>query len=408
MIRSIHIKNFQSHADSILELSPTVTVITGESDQGKTAILRALRKVLRNIPTGDFFIRWHQTGNCEIEIDVDGVPIKRIVGKKNVNVYSIGEMEFKNFGVNIPDEVRLAMKISDVQVFEREKIDLNIRTQHESLFLVGGSGVEALRGRIFGKITGSDKINRALTVLNSNLKTSKKTLELANLRRTAYEVEITNLGYLKRAKQLLDFVQSQLRTMVTVNKRLEEARLLFAKLAEVRQAGLVMKKKLDILSTVDCKSVADKCQLQTDLFNLNNTLVEIESKLVKLEPISQVDIKFDSKSVENLQKLLLELCILKQKLAVTEGDIDSVTPVTEISTVVNLSECEDMLKLVQSYRALNVTLNTTRDSGLAQGALLRKLLVDEMAVVQELEMVKQEVGVCPVCDRPFVEEAHEH
>jgi hypothetical protein len=39
---------------------------------------------------------------------------------------------------------------------------------------------------------------------------------------------------------------------------------------------------------------------------------------------------------------------------------------------------------------------------------LRKLLVDEMAVVQELEMVKQEVGVCPVCDRPFVEEAHEH
>lgn len=41
-IKSIIIKNFQSHANTELELCDGVNVILGNSDVGKTAILRAL------------------------------------------------------------------------------------------------------------------------------------------------------------------------------------------------------------------------------------------------------------------------------------------------------------------------------------------------------------------------------
>lgn len=214
MIRSIHIKNFQAYADTVLELSPAVTVITGESDQGKTSILRALRKILRNVPTGDFFIRWNQSGNCEIEIDVDGVKIRRIVGKKNVNIYEIDGLPFKNFGISIPEEVRLALKIADIQTFEKDKIDLNIRTQHEGLFLVGGTGVESLRGRIFGKITGSDQINRAVTFLNAKLKTGKRDLDSMTVIKEGYESEIVKLDYLKQAKEWVDYIRSQIQVKI--------------------------------------------------------------------------------------------------------------------------------------------------------------------------------------------------
>lgn len=52
MIRSIAIRNFQSHPDTKLALTPGVNVIVGQSDSGKSAILRALRWVLTDRPLG--------------------------------------------------------------------------------------------------------------------------------------------------------------------------------------------------------------------------------------------------------------------------------------------------------------------------------------------------------------------
>ena len=39
MIKSIQLKNFQSHRDTTLRLSPGVNVIVGDPQNGKTAIL---------------------------------------------------------------------------------------------------------------------------------------------------------------------------------------------------------------------------------------------------------------------------------------------------------------------------------------------------------------------------------
>src|SRR5665647_764854 len=56
MIKSLEIHNVQSHKDTFLEFDPGVNVIIGSSDSGKTAILRAIKKVVFNRPLGDSFI----------------------------------------------------------------------------------------------------------------------------------------------------------------------------------------------------------------------------------------------------------------------------------------------------------------------------------------------------------------
>ena len=42
-IQEVTIEGYQSHTNSTFRLSPGLTVITGPSDAGKTAIIRALK-----------------------------------------------------------------------------------------------------------------------------------------------------------------------------------------------------------------------------------------------------------------------------------------------------------------------------------------------------------------------------
>lgn len=51
-IQEVTIEGYQSHTNSTFRLSPGLTVITGPSDAGKTAIIRALRWFAFNEPTG--------------------------------------------------------------------------------------------------------------------------------------------------------------------------------------------------------------------------------------------------------------------------------------------------------------------------------------------------------------------
>ena len=52
MITKIEIKNFQSHKNTVLEFDKGVNVICGESDNGKSAVIRAIRWVVENYPQG--------------------------------------------------------------------------------------------------------------------------------------------------------------------------------------------------------------------------------------------------------------------------------------------------------------------------------------------------------------------
>ena len=57
MISRIVIHNFQCHKDLDLDLGRS-TVLAGNSNSGKTAVLRALYWVLYNTPSGDSYVSY--------------------------------------------------------------------------------------------------------------------------------------------------------------------------------------------------------------------------------------------------------------------------------------------------------------------------------------------------------------
>ena len=72
MINQIRLENFQGHVDTRIDLVPGVNVITGQSDAGKSSIVRALWWLLNNRPSGAGVIFRHHDAD---EKDVVGVSV---------------------------------------------------------------------------------------------------------------------------------------------------------------------------------------------------------------------------------------------------------------------------------------------------------------------------------------------
>ena len=70
MIEELHLKNCQSHKDSILKFSPGLNIITGDTDSGKSAIIRGLDKICYNSMTSKELIS-HWSKSLFISIVVD-------------------------------------------------------------------------------------------------------------------------------------------------------------------------------------------------------------------------------------------------------------------------------------------------------------------------------------------------
>ena len=62
MLQTIQIHNFQSHENSQLDLSPGINTLVGDSDCGKSAVMRAILWAITNSPQGDAYVSdWTKT-----------------------------------------------------------------------------------------------------------------------------------------------------------------------------------------------------------------------------------------------------------------------------------------------------------------------------------------------------------
>lgn len=161
------IKGFQSHVDTEIDFTEGVNIVTGPTNSGKSALIRAVKWVLRNEPRGDAFIN-HQFARdnkpCEVALHFsNGVIITRTKGPSG-NQYKIEEegkkdAVFSGFGTEIPVEVIAAHGIDIVDFGEGIKLDLNFGGQLDAPFLLSDSPRTA--AVVFGKLIGLDTTDAA-------------------------------------------------------------------------------------------------------------------------------------------------------------------------------------------------------------------------------------------------------
>jgi len=145
MIEKVIIRNFQSHKKSVLPFHKGVNVIVGDTDSGKSAVIRALRWVTTNSPSGDAFRSW-DGGDTSVSIRLENEDIiKRTKGTENKYVF--GEMKFTGIGTDVPAPIKEAINMNDT----------NLQVQLDSPFLLSNTSGEV--AKFFNRIANLDKID---------------------------------------------------------------------------------------------------------------------------------------------------------------------------------------------------------------------------------------------------------
>lgn len=299
MINKLTLSNFQGHKQSTLEFSPGVCAITGESDEGKTSIIRALKQLADNKLSGTGYISdFAKKGECSIEAETDGQIVERVLefhtnkdGDKVLdrNSYWIGDQEFKALGRGgIPYEVQNILQLDE----------LNFQNQMDAPFLLSASSGEV--ARYLNDIVNLNVIDESLKKINSKTNSTAREIETKES-----EIE-TNTNELKTL-DWIDEAEKELKQLEIEQAEFTDKQYLNGQLADLLNDIDDLLEELDKFQDND-QELYDICLLIEETKNYlaqSEYLNSFKSDLNGLESISdQIDsLPFNEKEIKDIVDL---------------------------------------------------------------------------------------------------------
>ena len=183
MLESIRIRNFQSIKKADLQPGK-FSIIIGESDLGKSAIVRAIRALVYN-QSGQSFIT-HGESKAGVGLKFDDVEVGWIKGESST--YKMGDLVFDKTGRSLPSEVAEELRMGEI-VVGNLSFDVNIHNQLDRPFLVMETA--PARAKILGELSGTNLIYLAIQSLRKDEQQDKKlrTTRIGDLEKAQEELE---------------------------------------------------------------------------------------------------------------------------------------------------------------------------------------------------------------------------
>lgn len=285
MIKELKIKNIQSHKNTNIELSTGLNVFIGETDGGKSAILRALRYLFYNKPDGDSLIsNW--SDSCSITcITEEGVEYERS-RSKNTNKYRKDKQVFEAFKRDIPEEIQIGLNITEI----------NLQQQFDSHFLLSEtSGKIALH---FNKIAGLDIIDKSRSQITTELKSVNKRVQFEKLEIKKYKNKLKQLPDLKKLKAGIEELENLENTKQNLISEINGIRLLVQKIKKVQHnkqiAGEEILPEKEINIILDLYTQQEKINnITSKLNNIVTTLRKNNKKKIQIKQTIQIEKRID-------------------------------------------------------------------------------------------------------------------
>jgi exonuclease SbcC len=274
MINSIQIHNYQTHKDTKINLSKGVNVITGESSQGKTALLRALIWALTNKPSKGKPSWWDKNSSNVVVEFTDKTIIQR-GRKKNLNYYksSLINNDLTAFGQNVPDEIKQIVCMNDV----------NIHKQFDTPFLLSSTAGDV--AKLLNKIVNLEIIDSSLFKANQKKRKEKQQLEFVEQRKIELEKELNNFGWLDNAEKDLNKINNIQTRYDNINKEYNEIEDIINSLERMDEGLLEINKLLTIENEVNkiIKIQVKENDIDDKIADLINLLMDIETISTKID-----------------------------------------------------------------------------------------------------------------------------
>ncbi len=360
MIKSLLIKNFQSHKDTFLEFCEGVNVIYGLSQAGKTAILRALKLIIYNRPSGGEFFFNFAGNEGQTGVEMKLIEGSRVTIIKSVKKNKKGEKDLKGTiyelhqegkedldwspGTDVPVEIRKALNVGET----------NIQSQFAKPFLIMSPGGEV--ARTINRITHLEEVDGWKTDLSKRVNSQNSEIQVLMNQATEIEQALTTYKGFEDLEEIINDLTKIDQEIEQLFPRLNRLDSGLVKYEDAEDAIKKMVPKLEPLEkiysqikTIDDQTQKTKDQIDTILaIKLMDTAIsemgEAMDDLINLEKIMlgekqrnlldnaiagieflNTDIQAMKKKRDELKKQYMEILKRDKECPTCFGPIDKAT-----------------------------------------------------------------------------------
>jgi hypothetical protein len=392
MLQSIRL-TLQSHKNTLVEFHPGVNYIIGRSRQGKTAILRALVKVVQNRPVQGME-RWTHRHNPKNVSQVEVVTSEgHCVTWEGTSPqrYIVDGEEMSGFGQGVPQAVTDALRLGE----------LNIAGQHDRPFLLFDTPGEVARA--LNRVVKLDVIDRTLANHAAIKRKNDQELKAVEARITELEGQAEAFPDLEAGAAKLDILEGKAKEIEDKGRKIIGLGVLQRQLTAIRTSLEAARVPDGVPESVDWllgvqDEIVDKSARQGRLMGLQHELGVLRGQMALLQPgiaqdrqvilLMQKHSVLASKTIKlnGLLRLQGDLTAGRESMAMLEPGLAQDGWISEFLTKQNHLEAKR--RHIARLQVLNSQIAGARATVAAQGTIIKQMEAD----------MKVEFGdQCPLC-----------
>lgn len=427
-IGNVWISNFKQQSEFHAQFKRGVCVIKGESDLGKSTILKAIKKCLLNLPDRkvDSFLTWGAPRGSITEIIVgikdnhDGLYsdedapetlIKRRMGKtinEYVIVYPDGkEIPYTGFGKQVPPEV---MQVHGMRIVDMGygKEALNFIDQFDGFFLISKRPEEIAVA--IGRLARTEVIENVRDSIRSDISRNTRSINIIKDDIKTKNQDLLEYGYLDDEAQLIALAETAITEMkrlgllrdelvtfsVNIEKIAKDIRIFEAR----RNDKTDYKKALDTLRLAEkgSETLTKVRVLSKDVETCAGWILDAEDIIRHTPDIAEARRLIDLASDKiNTYSKVRELAF---KIAATSKEIGDYS--RKASQAIDLEAFKDeiqkaeaALKLKETLAALMKKIETTSKTLRRESELLKQHTKEYSDISEQIKEAMKDN--CPVC-----------
>lgn len=394
MLESIHLKDFQSHVDTTIELDPLFNIICGASGTGKSAIIRALKYLaFNNAGTGE--VRCPDAKSYVIDVKVNKHTITREKGE-SVNSYTVDGNTFIDVNRDVPPSVANALNIKQVPLDTTFDLVIQFADQMDAPFML--SEKDSIKMKFLNILSGTNAVDlaakEATQLVKENTKISKETTErLKVLQEQKKQLEaellkVKNINkYLKKKTEELTELKAQVEPL---NKLQDQANYLFNAYSKIRLMS-------QICAQLDLNKLGAEIDRLINLTKLFAKKTDFNSRYIKVREFSRTLNDLTVDGIDYKIDKLISLKTVSNDVSDLKAKYFALKEIHTLLGSVDISKIEDMLNKLEGADALANRYISIKQELSAVGVMKNDLaakLDTEVVTYKNLLMQEQ---VCPLC-----------
>lgn len=434
-IKSIMLRDFQAHTDTYIPLSPGVTLLTGDNDIGKSAIVTALRSIFYG--KGNKTNIRHFCDKASVSIEFTGNRLlcweRNNKGKYKESYVMLDENHdidnplHRNDGASLPDWLMEETGIGLI-----DGLDIQLAWQKEPLSLLGEA--PPMRAKALAVGSEADYVQGMMGLSKEDFNDAKAFVKQGEKKLESWRVQLEYLKDIGKLKQNYDLINEEIQGSQENIKKIQRVKELISKIE------VLSNKKEDFspLSLINSESINDKLSKMNPqlLENMKRLYISWNKSLNRYNSLKIIEKTPIISKIEEPKSLYLKN--FASRWIKLSKDVERLSPLKNINSNIRIELNENlprMLNLKETWeyllnrkgnyaplfnikeieipsfkddRKVKELLKVWKESILKQDQLNDEILVISEEIKKTSDTIKNEFPVCPTCERPWDNHKEEH